>query len=149
MSGMMGGSTKFIGFFATKNGAQSVGNGSWAYLTSFTEEFDEGDCFDASTGIFTAPEDGIYQGSLQARIACNANFNGYLKSRLVRSAQGDVGENIISCYINSSSVSYVPIAQTFKLVKGQTVQAQIYQYTGATKSISSGLYTSMSIKKVG
>ena len=45
----------------TADAVTATGDLTEFYFANMTEKFDQGDCFDATTGIFTAPVDGIYQ----------------------------------------------------------------------------------------
>lgn len=66
--GGSGGTTQ--GFVATGTPTLST---TLSQLANFTEDKDEGDVFDASTGVFTAPADGFYQFNLNIWVSSTSS----------------------------------------------------------------------------
>jgi len=118
------GSGSYKGFVAT--GTLTSGGTSVATLTGYTEQRDDGNTFNPSTGVFTAPEDGYYSFSIRANFTDgNANY-----ATLYLYAGGT--QICTSFEIANDNNYYRSCAGTTYLTSGQTAYVQTGMSGGAT-----------------
>jgi len=94
-----------------------------------TEEYDEGDDFDDLTGVFTAPESGIYTFSV------NYTATGTADSRILKIYRNGSFYEILNSGITNGSTITRQI--TMKLAAGNTIKVVINVGTGFETGIGS------------
>jgi hypothetical protein len=121
-----------IAFRATST--QSINTNAQTTVTTFTEEFDYGSNFDHTTGLFTAPYDGIYHFSSTAqwtniatpgRAVCWIYANGAVKATVQVDNASSTTDTAVHCSV------------TVSLSATQTADMNVYQSDGATLALLS------------
>lgn len=131
-------------FFAA--GGYIVPNATENFLSGFNELFDDGNSFDKTTGIFTAPSAGLYAFDLSFPIPIlpsSPDVRGYLRLYLNNTLSQQHN------FIIRSSASYannITAAFRIKLQQNDTVKFSILQATGGSLDIGdSGSLTSKAL----
>lgn len=129
---------------ASNASAQSIPNNLSVPITGWSKSRDTHNAFNASTGVFTAPESGFYEFSGYLTYAPSASTVG---AQYNYTAGGPMSiwfsetSASTSRSLSGSSVSY--------LNSGQTISIGAYQNSGASRSLSpDGNLTRLFIKKV-
>lgn len=118
---------------------QTLSDATETTLVGWTEAYDTLGAFNATTGVFTAPADGLYSFSWSAELAVDAgNATEAFRTVLTDGAGGDrtygVGWN------NATSVSnlYSVGAAMLSLTMGSSVLFRALHSTGANRDVKGG-----------
>lgn len=122
--------------YGTSN-AQSIPNNANTTVTTWTKIFDRINAnFSASTGVFTAPADGIYQVSGQIVLAANTAAAGTVVEALVVANGAVVANGVLSRQAAASTVSAAQVSAICSLTAGQTIVLQAFQNSGGAIALS-------------
>lgn len=133
--------TSTVAFGATST--QSVADGA-TNITTYTEVFDTGSDFNHTTGLFTAPADGVYHFNASSGITDdNTRVYTYIyKNSAVQIAFG-TGWGEAANHDPNASVSV-----TTSLTAGDTVYMAHYHESGGTQALSSSGFSGFLVGKV-
>lgn len=96
---------------------------------TYTENHDEGDNFDATTGIFTAPDDGFYHFSgMISRTDSPGNFY----ATLLLNGSAYIPNGTYGSRAGNASIPTSTFSNTLELNQGDTVQLAYYTDAGLT-----------------
>ncbi len=105
-------------FRATSTAAQTTGNNAFAHIDFATEEYDIGNSYDASTGIFTVPQNGIYH--FFARINTSDTSTRFSIAIYVDSVEYARGDDIANA--NNAANTSANVSTSINLSLDQTVE---------------------------
>ena len=124
-------------FGCIKNGNQYPVNGQRTIITSWTEHFDQGGHFNASTGVFTAPVQGKYYFYISAMM--DRNDNGDYQISIYRNGAQYYNSNDML----STGVTYMQttICGIVEMSANDTVDFRMYNSTQTSSYIYTNHYT--------
>ena len=127
-------------FYAALNVNQSVPNFTYTSLFPYTKYYDQGSNFNASTGVFTAPEAGVYHFEMSIVVPPQTSNTAYA---IQTSVNGSVYQQkyLIAPSFTAAFFSSLPFNFDIKLNAGDNYSFQFLQRTGATISTQGALAT--------
>lgn len=128
---------------------QTFVNNIQATITGWTKEQDTHNAFNASTGIFTAPVNGLYTVTLQTCMTIFTANTGGLFSVIVPSSGSAAVASV--AFGNATAEASAICTHTFRLLAGQTIATNCVHSNGVNRSLFStdGTRVKVSINKVG
>lgn len=133
---------------ARNGSAQSIPNNTLTTVTFPTENWDSANAFNASTGVFTAPIDGVYL--VTGVISWNSNATGQRYGYVVQNGT-------LTGYFNNGAEQpgitgtvTMSFNDTCRVLAGQTISIQAIQTSGGNLVLgNSGVETYINIDRVG
>lgn len=128
--------------FSAKGGSRNITS---SVIENFATELENiGSAFDTATGIFTAPSDGIYFFSANARINANdTNVNIYKNGALVNSSHQDTGLDgqIVTSLISLASGDEVTMVMNSAPFGGTSTNFQGFKLGGGSAGSGSDIWS--------
>ena len=118
-----------------QSAAQTIPNTTWTQIALNVEVNDIGDCYKGVNGQFTIPEDGLYLMTGFAAVAGVVGAVGFVSLRVNHSAEGAIGSSSINLAGTAGQVTDLGYSCMHYCLAGQIVAFQIYQSTGAPRSL--------------
>lgn len=137
-----------IGLGYNNSSGQSIPDSARTIITNYTLEFDTNSAFDPTTGVFTAPLDGLYSFSGSFMMQSFTATNGEIQLSLNKN--GISGFKVIGGQKSPGADTFVDGYGLLSLVAGDTVAFEIFQSgNGGSKSLSSAsIQNSISIQSI-
>ena len=118
----------------------SIANNASVTVNSWEESVDINSDFDASTGVFTVPRNGVYLVSATLGFRARTDYKGWLEAIIIVKNSAGV---VQAKYFNSSPAdgggSWITpgssITLSVPLLQGQTVELQAANYTGINTTL--------------
>ena len=125
-------------FGCIKNGNQYPVNGQRSVITPWTEHFDQGGHFNASTGVFTAPVQGKYY--FYVSVMMDRNDNGDYQISIYRNGSVYYNSNDM---LSNSGVTYMQttICGVVEMSANDTVDFRMYNSSQTSSYIYQNHYT--------
>lgn len=123
-----------VSFYAYGSSSQTVTDETETKIIFDSEFHDDGDHYDTTTGLFTAPAGGVYHfnayvsvalasgGAITRKVALRLKRNGVLVAELYQNPDTDG-----ICAMAAGGM-------TIKLIAGQTISIYVYQSSGGDRS---------------
>jgi hypothetical protein len=126
-------------FSCYRNGSQSIPDTTWTKVQINNELVDYGSDFDSSSNYrFTAPSDGLYSLSGQARVPLAAQGDVMAVAIYVNGASKHKGDLITNGASGSQSHSASVSCPVIYMDKDDYAELYVYQDTGGAKNLDSG-----------
>lgn len=142
--------TELISLTYRNSSGQSIAHNTITTLTNWTKLHDSHGCFNATTGIFTAPASGTYNFSYGITFGDTVAAN----DRLVRlkdvTNNSDVIDNYRPYNAGGSGITMQTTTIDLVVTAGQQFRIEVYQGSGSSQPISPAAQRNyISIKRVG
>lgn len=140
-------------FFGYLTADQTITDATETKLTGWTERYDGGSNFNATTGVYTVPVAGLYRISYQAALLTNSgNPTEFFQARIANSADINTWNRGSSCHMATAINEYlVSVGSTLRhLQLSDEVCLWVRHRTGVDRDITGGAdqYTCLSIELV-
>lgn len=123
-----------VAFYATTT--QSItSSAAYSDLTTYTEVLDSGSNFVHTTGIFTAPENGLYYFSANAAYVDPTAATSRFGIAIFVSSTAITGQSTHQPLTNHDPM--INCSTIYPLTAGQTVKASVYQDSGGSEAMVS------------
>lgn len=107
------------------SGQSHTSTGNWQDITGFTEDEDDFNLFDPSTGVFTCPDNDIYK--VQGSVEFATNSTG---KRALGVFDGTTRQSSASFDASSAGNIVLPFSQPINCMDGDTWSLQAFQSSG-------------------
>lgn len=124
---------------AFNNNGQSVNNATLTTVTNWTENFDQANNFNATTGVFTAALAGFYRVSAKAFWTSNAWPANGVSAAVIRK-NGTAVKNATFTVVAATTTN-IPtgtVTGLFQLAVNDTIDVQVFQNTGGAVTLYNG-----------
>jgi len=131
------------------NAGQSIPNSSPTVVIYEDKVSDVGDWYDATTGIFTCPYDGIYEVDTSILFTDNAWTAGKYGQVILYKNAANIKFDYMEVQANSTIYLFARITHSVPASKDDTIYAKAYQNSGGAIALyGSGYYNSIQIKRL-
>lgn len=132
-------------FSADKNGVQSILTGAQTVITTWTENFDNGNIYNNTTGVCTVTATGQYVALGTADWATGNNVGSRDLRLLVNGAQ--VAHDPLQPSADTTITTHHSVFKLLSLTAGNTVSLAAFQDSGSSINIASGNGTTFSLHR--
>lgn len=129
-----------IAFLAYKSTNQNVTQTSWVDVPMEIELFDLGNAYNNSTGVFTAPLNGVYHFTIKVSLYGANATNGYMIVGYRMNGESPIKLELRNISNTTSHEECLEGSITLKLSAGNTIQSAFYSSPDDNYTLFSGLY---------